>query len=93
MEGQNFSFFPLTSVANGEKIEDFIGYTSTIFFLIYRLEILFSLRQTWKATEIQQFLSDLCPTLRLLNEMYMKYCRQTTVNGEKVLAGLKEAVL
>lgn len=60
---------------------------------VKRLEILFSLRQTWRATEMQQFLSDLCPTLRLLNELYLKYCRQTTVNGEKVLTGLKETVL
>ncbi|VDK52118.1 unnamed protein product [Gongylonema pulchrum] len=60
---------------------------------IKRLEILFTLQPTWKASEMQQFLSDLCPTARLLNELYMEYCRQATVDGEKVLAGLKEALL
>ncbi|VDN27763.1 unnamed protein product [Gongylonema pulchrum] len=32
---------------------------------------------------MHQFLSDLCPTARLLNELYMEYCRQATVDGEK----------
>uniref|UniRef100_A0A915PX74 Sister chromatid cohesion protein DCC1 n=1 Tax=Setaria digitata TaxID=48799 RepID=A0A915PX74_9BILA len=61
---------------------------------IKRLELLFSLRQPWKESIIQQYLSDLCPTKRLLNEFLMNFCRQsTTVNGEKIVVGLKEALL
>ncbi|VIO99778.1 Uncharacterized protein BM_BM4964 [Brugia malayi] len=61
---------------------------------IKRLELLFSLRQSWKESIIQQYLSDLCPTKRHLNELLVNCCRQkTTVNGEKVLVGLKEMLL
>ncbi|EJD73711.1 hypothetical protein LOAG_18881 [Loa loa] len=61
---------------------------------VKRLELLFSLRQSWEESTIQQYLSDLCPTKRHLNELLINCCRQaTTVNGEKVLVGLKEMLL
>uniref|UniRef100_A0A0R3RJF0 Sister chromatid cohesion protein DCC1 n=1 Tax=Elaeophora elaphi TaxID=1147741 RepID=A0A0R3RJF0_9BILA len=61
---------------------------------IKRLELLFSLRQRWEESAIQQYLSDLCPTKRHLNELLVNCCRQvTTVNGEKLLVGLKEMLL
>ncbi|EJW84309.1 hypothetical protein WUBG_04782 [Wuchereria bancrofti] len=61
---------------------------------IKRLELLFSLRQSWKESIMQQYLTDLCPTKRHLNELLVNCCRQTTtVSGEKVLVGLKEMLL
>ncbi|MCP9263254.1 hypothetical protein DINM_006590 [Dirofilaria immitis] len=61
---------------------------------IKRLELLFSLRQFWTESTIQQYLSDLCPTKRHLNEFLMDYCRLATIaNGEKMVVGLKEMLL
>ncbi|KAL3991066.1 hypothetical protein ACH3XW_34370 [Acanthocheilonema viteae] len=61
---------------------------------IKRLKLLFSLRQSWEESAMQQYLNDLCPTKRHLNELLMNCCRQTTtVNGEKLLVGLKEMLL
>ncbi|VDK67811.1 unnamed protein product [Litomosoides sigmodontis] len=61
---------------------------------IKRLELLFSLRGSWKESVIQQYLSDLCPTKRHLKELLLNCCRQkTNIHGEKLLVGLKEMLL
>uniref|UniRef100_A0A0N5AFF4 Sister chromatid cohesion protein DCC1 n=1 Tax=Syphacia muris TaxID=451379 RepID=A0A0N5AFF4_9BILA len=56
---------------------------------IERLELLFTLRERWKVTEMRPFLSDICKTDREVNTLLTTQCRVAVINEERVLLGLK----
>ncbi|VDM99047.1 unnamed protein product [Thelazia callipaeda] len=61
---------------------------------IKRFQILFTLRQSWKMSDMRPYFVDLCPTDRLLNEIFMSFCKQKIGREkEKILIGLKEELL